>query len=55
MTRRPTSEKTHLAYQFAIHFSLITHQSARVSTQLVLNRYNTNYEALGWLTDYISF
>ena len=25
-------------------------EEARVSTQLVLNKYNTNYEALGWLT-----
>src|SRR6185437_9771960 len=30
-------------------------EEARVSTQLVLNKYNTNYEALGWLTDCISF
>src|SRR6185436_17109865 len=27
-----------------------TREEARVSTQLVLNKYNTNYEALGWLT-----
>ena len=25
-------------------------EKASVSTQLVLNKYNTNYEALGWLT-----
>jgi hypothetical protein len=25
-------------------------REASVSTQLVLNKYNTNYEALGWLT-----
>ena len=30
-------------------------EQARVSTQLVLNKYNTNYEALGWLTDCTSF
>ena len=30
-------------------------EEARVSIQLVLNKYNTNYEALGWLTDCISF
>ena len=30
-------------------------EEARVSTQLVRNKYNINYEALGWLTDCISF
>ena len=30
-------------------------EEARVSTQLVFNKYNTNYEALDWLTDCISF
>ena len=30
-------------------------EEARVSTQLVLNKYSTNYEALGWLTVCISF